>query len=215
MLKKIFVVFKVVVILNLLICLIMREWAATFICLFNFILFLLVDFFQNKIKYGDFFKLLIYVFLFLSLIGGEVYLLYIKFKYFDTFLHTFSSFIVSGLFYYICIFLKNKFNKYLFIVCIFSFAIMIAALWELTEFSIDRILNVDTQKDTVINEINSYYLSDDGKEIGNVKISNMVVGDYSFNGYLDIGLYDTIDDMFCAVIGSILFIIWGKLKEAF
>ena len=34
------------------------------------------------------------------------------------------------------------------------------------------------------------------------------------DGYIDIGLYDTIDDMICAVGGSIIFIVIYKLKEA-
>ena len=32
-------------------------------------------------------------------------------------------------------------------------------------------------------------------------------------GYIDIGLYDTIGDMVCEVVGSIIFIVIFKLKE--
>ena len=92
---------------------------------------------------------------------------------------------------------------------------MTAAMWELTEFAIDRIFNVDMQKDTVINDINSVMLTSDGMEVGHVKVNNMRLGNSVFDGYLDIGLYDTMYDIICAGIGSIILIIIYKIKEAF
>lgn len=214
MLNKLFVIFKVVVILNLLFCLVNGELTATFICLFNFVLFIIADYIQRKVKYSNFFKLLIYIFLIVSLIGGEVYFLYSKIWFLDIILHTLSSFIVSGLFLYLFKFVGCYVNKIFLIICIFSFAMMIAAMWEITEFSIDRIFNIDMQKDTVVNEINSVLLSNDGKSVINRKINTMNIGGYIINGYLDIGLYDTIGDMICAVVGSIIFIIIYKIKGA-
>ena len=42
-------------------------------------------------------------------------------------------------------------------------------------------------------------------------VDNVVVNNISFtdkyNGYLDIGLYDTISDMSCALLGALIFII--------
>ena len=43
----------------------------------------------------------------------------------------------------------------------------------------------------------------------------MKIGDSVFNGYVDIGLYDTIEDMICGVGGSVLFIVIGKLRWLF
>lgn len=215
MLKKLFVIFKVGVILNLLICLINMEWTSTFICLCNFILFFLADYIQNKFKYGDFFRFFIYLFLLGSLVGGEVYYLYVRIEYYDVIMHGLSSFIASGLFVYIFRRYGVNINRILFVISIFSFAMMVAGLWEIFEFSVDRILDRDMQKDTVIAEINSVLLSEDGKTIVNKKINSMVIGDYTINGYLDIGLYDTIGDMICAVFGSILYIIIDRIKEAF
>lgn len=212
MYKKIFLLFKVVVILNLLLCLVRREWIATFICLFNFALFFIADYLQSKIYYNHFIKVLIYIFLIFSLVGGEVYYLYNKIWYFDIFLHTLSSFIVSGLFLYLCKFLGFYGNKILLILCIFSFAMMVAALWEITEFSIDRIFGTDMQKDTIVTDIDSVLLSSDGISVVNKKISRMSIGDYSIDGYLDIGLYDTIGDMMCAIAGSMIYIIFSKKK---
>lgn len=214
MLKKIFVILKVVVILNLLICLVNREWTATFICLFNFILLFIADYVQKKLGYSDFYQLLIYIFLIVSLVGGEVYYLYSKIWFLDIILHTLSSFIVSFLFIYIFRLFRGNVNKIMLIICIFSFAMMIAALWEITEFSIDRLFDTDMQKDTVISEVNSVLLSSDGKTVVKKRINSMTIGNYTIDGYLDIGLYDTVEDMICAVVGSLLFIVIYKVKEA-
>lgn len=214
MFKKIFIIFKVAVILNLLMCLVNREWIATFICLFNFILFFIADYVQKKLKYKNYFQLLIYVFLIVSLMGGEVYYLYSKIWFLDIILHTLSSFIVSGLFLLIFKVFRNNINNILLMVCIFSFAMMVAVMWEITEYSIDRLFNVDMQKDTIISEINSVLLSIDGKRVVNRKISSMSFGNYVIDGYLDIGLYDTMEDMICALGGCFIFIIIYKIKGA-
>ena len=216
MIRKLFVLFKVVVFIHLLIYLVNGDWTATFICLFKFVLLFIVDYMQKKIKYSDFFQFLIYIFLIGSLLGGEVYHLYSKISYFDIILHVLSSFIVSGLFLYIYKLFKCNINRFLLIICIFSFAMMIAALWEITEFSIDRLLDRDMQKDTVISEVNSMLLSSDGMSIIKNKVSSMSIGGRTLDGYLDIGLYDTVEDMICATLGSLLFIIVGRsrIKEA-
>lgn len=211
--NKLFILIKIAVLVNLFISLINKEWTAIFICLFNFILLYLVDYLQKKFDYNNLFKLLIYIFLVSSLIGGEIYFLYSKIWFYDIILHIFSSFIVSGFFLYIFKLFKCNINKLLFMLCIFSFAMMIASLWEIAEFSIDRLFDVDMQKDTVINEVNSMLLSDNGNIVVKNKISSMTIGKYIVNGYLDIGLYDTINDMVCAIIGSLIFIIYIFYKE--
>ena len=215
MFKKLFIILKVVVILNLLSCLINREWTATFVCLLTYLFLVVSDFIQKKLKYGNVFKLLIYLFLILSLVGGEVYYLYVMIGYFDVIMHIFSSFIISGLVLYLIKYYKCNICNKLIVLFIFSAAMMTAVMWELTEFSIDRIFNVDMQKDTIINEVNSVMLTSDGKDVGHVKIDRMRLGNSVFDGYLDIGLYDTMYDIVCAGIGSIILIITYRIKEAF
>lgn len=215
MFKKIFIILKVVVILNLLSSLINREWTATFVCLLTIIFLFISDFIKKKLCYGNIINLLIYLFLILSLIGGEVYYLYVKISYFDIIMHIFSSFIISALALYLIKYYKCSICKKLISLFVFSVAMMVAVMWELTEFSIDRIFNVDMQKDTVINEVNSVMLTSDGKGVGHVSVDNMRLGNSVFDGYLDIGLYDTMYDIVCAGIGSIMLIIIYKIKEAF
>lgn len=213
MLKKIFILIKIVVAIHLLFSLINCEWTAIFVCLLNLILLLLADFVKNKICYNNLLHVLIYIFLTCSLLGGEVYYLYTRISFFDVVMHVLSSFIASALAFYIIKLFKININKFLLMTFIFSFAMMVAALWEITEFSIDRLFKIDMQKDTVISEVNSVLLSSDGESVVRKEIKKMKIGEYTVDGYLDIGLYDTIEDMICAVFGSILFILMYKMKE--
>lgn len=87
----------------------------------------------------------------------------------------------------------------------------ISSLWEITEFTIDRIFSTDMQKDTIITTINSSIISIDKstpqkKEITSLYVNNI---DYieTYGGYIDIGLYDTMEDMICALLGVLIFII--------
>lgn len=214
MLKKIFLLFKIVVIIHLFVYVINGMLTAFLFCLFNLLLFFIVDIIKNKLKYSNILQLLIYIFLFGSLIGGEVYYLYSKIWFFDIILHILSSFIISWLFIYVVKMFKSNINNILLILCIFSFSMMVASMWEITEFSIDNLFDVDMQKDTIIKEINSVLLSDDGNKVVRKTVSSMTIGDYIIDGYLDIGLYDTMEDIICAVLGSLFFIIIFKIKEA-
>lgn len=215
MLKKIFILIKVVVFIHLLFCLLNGKWTATFNCLFNLILLFVSDLVYKKLGYSSMLQISIYLFITGSLLLGEVYYFYAKLWYFDIIMHVLSSFVISGLIFYIIKFYKIKINIFMFILFIFSFAMMVAALWEITEFTIDRIFSIDMQKDTIVEEINSTLLSSDGKSVVNKKISSMKIGDTLVNGYIDIGLYDTIEDMVCAVVGSLLFIIIGRMRNYF
>lgn len=215
MFKKLFIILKVVVILNLLYCLINREWTATFVCLLTIIFLFISDFIKRKLCYGNIFGLLIYLFLILSLVGGEVYYLYIRISFFDIIMHILSSFIISGLTLYLIKYYKCSICNKLIVLFIFSVAMMTSVMWELTEFSVDRVFNIDMQKDTIINEVNSVMLTSDGKGVGHIKVDSMRLGNTVFDGYLDIGLYDTMYDVVCAGVGSIMLIIIYKIKEAF
>ena len=93
---------------------------------------------------------------------------------------------------------------------------MIESVWEISEFCIDRVFNQDMQKDTIINEITSTYFSTSGDTPVKLKVNDVIVDGISFyskyGGYIDIGLYDTISDMVCALVGSGIFIIIFKKR---
>jgi len=96
----------------------------------------------------------------------------------------------------------------------------IGILWEFAEFSIDRVLNKDMQKDRIVTTVSSVALNPSGANIPIVvdNINKTII--YSDNntretvienGYLDIGLIDTMKDLFVNFVGAIVFSIIGYL----
>ena len=77
----------------------------------------------------------------------------------------------------------------------------------------DRFLGFDMQKDTVIHTISSVMLNPTGENDPVVmeNISDVTVSghDLCLGGYLDIGLIDTMQDLFVNFIGALVFSVLG------
>ena len=86
------------------------------------------------------------------------------------------------------------------------FSIAVSAVWEFFEFGHDVLLGGDMQMDTVIHEMHSYMLSDMVGESGELKeIKNVTVNGKPLpvDGYIDIGLIDTMKDMILESVGAL------------
>ena len=82
-------------------------------------------------------------------------------------------------------------------------------VWEFFEFGVDTFLGKDMQKDTIVTTINSTLLSgNDTNAVTNISgiASTTVNGkDLGINGYLDIGLIDTMKDLMVNFVGAVVF----------
>ncbi len=89
----------------------------------------------------------------------------------------------------------------------------VGVLWEFFEFGMDRLFHLDMQKDTVVQSITSVMLdpTNSNTPITIDGIHSVAVNgnDLGFDGYLDIGLYDTMEDLFVNFIGAVTFSIIG------
>ncbi|MGN0179937.1 MAG: hypothetical protein ACI4DY_10960 [Monoglobaceae bacterium] len=205
-----------------------------FTCALTLVLFLIPNFIETKLKITlpQTLEVIIIMFIFGAEILGELNAFYIKFPWWDDMLHTMNGFLMAAVgFSMVDILNKNdrfKFNlSPLFIAVVsFCFSMTIGVLWEFFEFSADRILMMDMQKDTVVNSVYSVLLNADGANSA-VKISGIedmrligqnltvngapVSGEYSagIGGFLDIGLYDTMNDLFVNFIGAVVFAVFG------
>ena len=98
-------------------------------------------------------------------------------------------------------------------IAAFCFSMTIGVLWEFFEFAADCLLHTDMQKDTVVNAIYSVSLNPTGanKAIAVTGIETIAVNGQvlPINGYLDIGLYDTMEDLFVNFVGATVFSIIG------
>ena len=163
--------------------------------------------------------MIVLLFIFAAEILGELQSYYVKFPYWDTMLHTVNGFLFAAFgFALVDIFNRNqKFSVrmsplYLAIVA-FCFSMTIGVLWEFFEFGCDRIFGTDMQKDFVVTSFSSVYLNPDGVNIPVVvdNIADTAVNGQSLgiNGYLDIGLFDTMKDLIVNFIGAVIFSVIG------
>ncbi len=212
--KKIIILMRVVVIFYLIIGIIKWNTTAVVAALLSLVLMTITSYLKKKLNLDKKLELLIYIFIITTEVLGQIYHFYTRVPIFDIIIHTYSSFVIS----YIALIIikKHKLPKIITILFIFSFAMMCESIWEIFEFGTDHLLKTDMQKDTIINEITSCYLSEDKNTPTTIVVDNVVVNNISFtdkyNGYLDIGLYDTISDMSCALVGALIFIIIIKRR---
>jgi hypothetical protein len=176
-----------------------------------------------KIELPSLLEIIIYLFIFSGTVLGEIHNFYGNIHHWDTMLHFINGFICAGIgFSLVDIFHKNvkKINLsplYMAFVAI-CFSMMVGASWELFEYSADKLLLTDMQKDTIVKTISTVEL-DPLKNNHSVVIKGIektVLYDKSGNevaiiegGYLDIGLNDTMKDLAFDFMGAVLFSIFG------
>lgn len=199
-------------------------WNA-FLCILVLIQFLIPYFITKKLKIElpSIFEIIILLFIFSSEVLGEIQNFYGVFKHFDTVLHTLNGFLCAAVGFSLIDLCNNnseKFNLsplYLTIVA-FCFSMTIGVLWEFLEYSIDKVMLSDMQKDKLVTKISSVWLNPDGKNKAIVvdNINKTII--YSDSGetvieggYLDLGLNDTMKDLIVNFVGAAVFSIFGYL----
>lgn len=200
---------------------IQKEYEAAFCCLMALIMFLLPSFLEHKLHVDlpNTLEIIVLLFIFAHEILGELGSYYITRPYWDTMLHTTCGFLMAAVgFSMIDILNRSSTTKFNLsplycAVAAFCFSMTIGVLWEFFEFSMDWLFATDMQKDTVITAIHSTYLD---PTASNVVIHLRDITDVTVNGqaldiggYLDIGLYDTMEDLFVNFIGAVVFSVIG------
>ena len=186
----------------------------------SLILFLIPAFVEKNfgIELPCLLEIIILLFIFAAEILGEMESYYTKVPNWDTMLHTINGFICAAVgFGMIDILNRNEKIKFelspVFLAIVaFCFSMTIGVLWEFFEFFCDAFFQTDMQKDFIVNSISTTLLS------GNTKAPQIINGiksvavngqDLGINGYLDIGLYDTMKDLFVNFIGAVVFSVIG------
>lgn len=137
---------------------------------------------------------------------GNVYRLYHYIRPWDKLLHMLSGFLVAAVGYALPdLFFKippGKAFKCLFAV---SLSVAVGGIWEIYEFILDVLFQMDMQNDTVIDGLSSYLLGAEKGTIGTLEnIQSVTVnGEPLHTGYIDIGLIDTMKDLIQCLIGSV------------
>lgn len=193
-----------------------------FLCILTLILFALPTMLARRlsIKFPTVMEILILIFIYAAEILGEISCFYMRFPFWDTLLHTTSGFLFAAIgFAFVDILNKDpkiKFQLSPFFLALFAFcfALMIGTLWEFFECSVDILLHKDMQKDTVVDFLYSVYLDPANANTVIIKrgIQDVILvfedgtsEALGVGGYLDVGLYDTMEDMFVNFIGALVF----------
>ena len=197
------------------------------LCLLSLVLLFAPLFIQNKyeITLPDGLEISIYLFIFSAEILGEINNFYGIIPHWDTCLHTINGFLATAVGFSL-VDLLNKNSKdiklSLFYLCLvaFCFSMTIGILWEFFEYGGDKFMKFDMQKDTLITNISSVYLNPDNvnkpiivDNIGKTEIFD-IDGKLLYavdGGYLDIGLNDTMKDLFVNFIGALVFSIFAYI----
>ncbi|MDY4611096.1 MAG: hypothetical protein SPD11_10850 [Sphaerochaetaceae bacterium] len=188
-----------------------------FLCVLTLILFMIPSFIESNygIDIPDVLEVIILLFIFAAEILGEIRAYYIAYPFWDTMLHTINGFLAAAIgFSLVDIFNRNEKFTFslspLFLAIVaFCFSMTIGVLWEFFEFSMDWFFRMDMQKDTVVHAINTVMLdpTSSNKVVHINGITSVIVNgqDLGLGGYLDIGLIDTMKDLFVNFIGAVVF----------
>ena len=225
----VYLILRTLVILVLVRQIMMQNYENIFVCLLTLLLLLVPSFVQLtfKVELPIFLEILILVFIYAAEILGEIDNYYFSIPYWDTILHTINGFVCAAVGFSM-VSLLNKSEKIQFFVSplflaivSFTFSMTIGVLWEFFEFSMDQLFAMDTQKDTLITSIHSAGVDEilppcEENDIHEVTVNGEVISD---QGYIDIGLIDTMEDLFVNFVGATTFSLfiyfYARNKERF
>ncbi len=200
-------------------------WENVFICLLVLALFLLPSLISRRLKitFPTGLQIVILIHIFACEILGELESYYVRYPHWDTVTHTVWGFLCAAIGYGLVDILNRERSAHFHLspaflaLAAFCFSMTVGVLWEFFEFAADRLLLLDMQKDTVISQFSSVMLDPTNS---NIPIRVADITDVAVNGeslglggYLDVGLYDTMEDLFVNMIGALVFAVIGFFRS--
>ena len=217
----VYVTLRLLVILMMILQIFNRNYENVFLCVLTLVLLLIPSLIQInlKIELPTALEITILVFIFAAEILGEIQSYYIKFPVWATVLHTINGFLMAAIGCAL-VDILNRSKKFsiqlspVFLAIVaFCFSMTIGVIWEFFEYGMDQFFGLDMQKDTVIQGFSSVLLDPTKsnipvpvQDITEVLVNGRNLG---LGGYLDIGLIDTMNDLFVNFVGAVLFSIIG------
>ena len=222
------VVTTVYLVLRLLVILVMvaqffnRNFENVFLCILTLVLLLLPTVLERRLQIDlpNTLEIIIMLFIFAAEILGEIQAYYTAFPYWDTMLHTLNGFLCAAIGFSL-VDLCNRHERFslslspvFMAIVAFCFSMTIGVLWEFFECAMDQFFLLDMQKDTIVHSIGSVMLDPAG---GNTPVAIHDITDVivvtadgaqhplGLGGYLDIGILDTMKDLFVNFIGAVVF----------
>ena len=200
----VYILLRISVVLVMLAQIFNGNFENVFLCVLTLILFMMPSVLEKKldITLPNTLEIIILLFIYAAEIMGEIGAYYVTFPYWDTVLHTLNGFLCAAIGFS----LLDILNRHS------------GVIWEFFECTMDQLFFLDMQKDTVVNTIGSIMLDPTGGNTSTVlkNITDVIVVQadgtqtaLGLGGYLDIGLLDTMEDLFVNFIGALTFSIIG------
>ncbi len=216
-------ILRALVLVTLIRCLMTQRWEGVAISILVLVLFLVPSLVEGMahIEIPGLFQAIIYSFIFAAEILGEIDHYYVLIPGWDTILHTLNGFLCAAIGFSL-VDLLNRSSKNISLspiyvtLAAFCFSMTIGVLWEFVEFSFDTFFGMDMQKDTFVTSISSVAL-DPANEGNRIQINDIATTTMTtaagetttINGYLDIGLIDTMKDLLVNFVGALVFSVVG------
>ncbi len=201
------------------------DYYSVFLCILTLLLFNIPLFVDKKLNISlpKELEAVILLFIFSAEILGEIGSFYTHIPWWDTMLHTINGFLMAAIGFALIDILNNSpkfhFNMSpLFVAFVaFCFSMTVGVVWEFFEFFMDYFTLTDMQKDRMVLDISSVLLNPTGLNdeivIKGIESTTLKLADGSTylieGGYLDIGIIDTMKDLFVNLIGAIVFSVIG------
>ena len=184
----VYLILRILVIVMLVLQVLNQNYENVFLCILTLLLLIVPSFVQVtfKIELPTTLEIIVLFFIFAAEILGEINEFYLLFPFWDTVLHTLNGFLAAAIGFSL-VDLLNRSERTVFnlspvftAIAAFCFSMTIGVVWEFFEFGMDQIQEV------MVN----------GQALG-------------LGGYLDIGLVDTMEDLFVNFIGAAVFSVIG------
>lgn len=145
---------------------------------------------------------------------GSSYNVYMILPWFDSLLHAVSGilFFAAGFMLAEVFFGKDNVNKHFFGKLAFAifFSTTVGVAWEFFEYLISETMGFDMLEDAIVTDIQSYLLSQSHNVAIELNDITQTVITYDGGkewvingGYMDLGLYDTLNDLLIAAAGTV------------
>ena len=220
---RVYATLRLLVIVTLVRCVFTQRWENVAVCVLALVLFLVPSLIEKSFSLDipPAFEAIIFLFIYAAEILGEVDHFYVHIPGWDTMLHTMNGFLAAAVGFSMLYLLNRKSDKinlspaYLAMVA-FCFSMTVGVCWEFVECASDLFLAQDMQKDTIVQQIDSVSL-DPAQDQNIVRVSGITRTTVEASdgthviegGYLDIGLLDTMKDLFVNFLGALAFSILG------
>ena len=221
----VWVILQILVIGTLVRHVMLGDLHSAFVCLLTLALFLAPVLVKTtfKVKIPATLEILVLCFIFSAEILGEINNYYMTIPGWDTILHTLNGFAAAGVGLSLMIMVdagsqRIRMTAGFTALMAFCFSMTVGVVWEFGEYFADSNLGKDSQRDTYVNVIRSSTL-DETKTNTVITIDGIdrtvlynadgeVIGEFN-EGYLDLGIHDTMKDLLVNAVGAGVFCIFG------